>query len=103
MRRSGMAAVRHLVCSKISERRFSSAFLNPYFLLIKGESVFANVNPQQIAFFVILIIALALFVTEWIRTDVVAVLVVIALYVTRVLKPEEALPVFSIDPAIVIG
>ncbi|HEX3084532.1 MAG TPA: SLC13 family permease, partial [Pyrinomonadaceae bacterium] len=60
-------------------------------------------NPQQIAFFVILIIALALFVTEWIRTDVVAVLVVIALYVTRVLKPEEALSGFSSEPAIVIA
>ena len=65
--------------------------------------MFANVNPQQIAFFVILIIALALFVTEWIRTDVVAVLIVIALYVTRVLKPEEALSGFSSEPAIVIA
>ncbi len=65
--------------------------------------MFANVNPQQIAFFVILIVALALFVTEWIRTDVVAVLIVIALYVTRVLKPEEALSGFSSEPAIVIA
>jgi di/tricarboxylate transporter len=61
------------------------------------------VNPQQIAFFVILIVALTLFVTEWIRTDVVAVLVVIALYVARVLKPEEALSGFSSEPAIVIA
>lgn len=62
-----------------------------------------NLNPQQIAFFAILIIALVLFVTEWIRTDVVAVLIVIALYVTRVLKPEEALSGFSSEPAIVIA
>src|SRR5437764_14981557 len=62
-----------------------------------------NLNPQQIAFFAILIIALVLFVTEWIRTDVVAVLVVIALYVTRVLKPDEALSGFSSEPAIVIA
>jgi di/tricarboxylate transporter len=61
------------------------------------------VNPQQIAFFAILIVALALFVTEWIRTDVVAVLIVVALYVTRVLKPEEALSGFSSEPAIVIA
>src|SRR3989440_3822888 len=60
-------------------------------------------NPQQIAFFAILIIALVLFVTEWIRTDVVAVLIIIALYVTRVLKPEEALSGFSSEPAIVIA
>ena len=65
--------------------------------------MFANVNPQQIAFFAILIVALALFITEWIRTDVVAVLIVVALYVTRVLKPEEALSGFSSEPAIVIA
>ena len=65
--------------------------------------MFANVNPQQIAFCAILIVALALFVTEWVRTDVVAVLVVVALYVTRVLKPEEALSGFSSEPAIVIA
>lgn len=62
-----------------------------------------NLNPQQIAFFAILIIALVLFVTEWIRTDVVAVLIVIALYVTRVLKVDEALSGFSSEPAIVIA
>ena len=65
--------------------------------------MFSNINPQQIVFSVILIIALVLFVTEWIRTDVVAVLVVIALYVTRVLKPDEALSGFSSEPAIVIA
>lgn len=62
-----------------------------------------NLNPQQIAFFVILVGALVLFVTEWIRPDVVAVLVIIALYLTRVLKPEEALSGFSSEPAIVVA
>ena len=62
-----------------------------------------NLNPQQIAFFAILILALILFVTEWIRTDVVAVMIVIALYVTRVLKADEALSGFSSEPAIVIA
>ena len=65
--------------------------------------MFANLNPQQIAFAAVLIIALVFFVTEWIRTDVVAVLVVVALYVLRVLKPEEALSGFSSEPAIVIA
>ena len=65
--------------------------------------MFSNINPQQITFSVILIIALVLFVTEWIRTDVVAVLIVIALYVTRVLKTDEALSGFSSEPAIVIA
>src|SRR6185436_15356825 len=54
-------------------------------------------------FTAVLIIALVLFVTEWIRTDVVAVLVVVALYALRVLKPEEALSGFSSEPAIVIA
>ncbi len=65
--------------------------------------MFANVNPQQIAFLAILIIAILLFVTEWVRTDLVAVLIVIALYVTRVLEPDEALSGFSSEPAIVIA
>jgi di/tricarboxylate transporter len=65
--------------------------------------VFANVNPQQIWFLVILIVALVLFITEWIRTDVVAVMIVVALYVTRVLKADEALAGFSSEPAIVVA
>ena len=65
--------------------------------------MFGSINPQQIAFFAILIIALTLFVTEWIRTDLVAVGIVIALYVTRVLKADEALSGFSSEPAIVIA
>jgi len=44
-----------------------------------------------------------LFVTEWIRPDIVAILIVIALYVTRVLKSEEALAGFSSEPAIVVA
>ncbi len=65
--------------------------------------MFANVNPQQLAFLAILTIAILLFVTEWIRTDLVAVLIVVALYVARVLKPDEALSGFSSEPAIVIA
>ena len=33
-----------------------------------------NINPQQIAFFAILTIALVLFVTEWIRTELASAL-----------------------------
>lgn len=62
-----------------------------------------GLSPQQILFLLILIVAIVLFVSEWIRTDVVAVLIVIALYVTRVLKPQEALSGFSSEPAIVIA
>jgi len=65
--------------------------------------VFAGLNAQQIAFVAILVVALLLFITEWIRPDVTAVLVVLALYVSRILKPEEALSGFSSEPAIVIA
>lgn len=62
-----------------------------------------TLNPQQIFFFLILIVALVLFITEWIRTDLVAVMVVVALYATRVLSAEDALSGFSSEPAIVVA
>lgn len=62
-----------------------------------------GLSPQQILFLLILTAAIVLFITEWIRTDIVALLIVIALYVCRVLKPEEALAGFSSEPAIVIA
>jgi len=62
-----------------------------------------GLTPQQIAFLLILVVALVFFVTEWIRTDVVAILIVVALYVTRVLTAPEALSGFSSEPAIVIA
>jgi di/tricarboxylate transporter len=62
-----------------------------------------GLSPQQILFLLILTAAIVLFISEWIRTDVVALLILIALYVTRVLKPEEALSGFSSEPAIVIA
>ena len=65
--------------------------------------MFANLSHPQLWFFAILIISLLLFITEWIRTDVVAVMIVVALYVTRVLKADEALSGFSSEPAIVIA
>ena len=57
----------------------------------------------QILFLVILIAAIVLFMTEWIRTDIVAVMIVIALYVTRVLDAKDALSGFSSEPAIVVA
>jgi di/tricarboxylate transporter len=65
--------------------------------------VLTSLTHQQLWFFAILIIALVLFITEWIRTDVVAVMIVVALYATRVLKADEALAGFSSEPAIVVA
>ena len=58
-----------------------------------------GLSPQQILFLLILAVAVVLFISEWIRTDMVALLILIALYATRVLKPEEALSGFSSEPA----
>src|SRR5437879_2802154 len=60
-------------------------------------------NAQQIFFLIILAVAIFLFVTEWLRTDLVAVMIVVALYVTRVLSPQDALSGFSSEPAIVVA
>ena len=58
---------------------------------------------QQISFFIILAIAIFLFLTERIRNDLVAVMIVVALYATGILKASEALAGFSSEPAIVVA
>src|SRR2546423_7880773 len=60
-------------------------------------------SAPQIFFLLILVAAIVLFVTEWLRTDLVAVMIVIALYATRVLSPQDALSGFSSEPAIVVA
>ena len=62
-----------------------------------------GLNPQQVFFLLILTAAILLFITEWIRSDLVAVMVVVALYITRVLEPRDALSGFSSEPAIVVA
>jgi di/tricarboxylate transporter len=62
-----------------------------------------GLNPEQVFFLLILTAAIVLFITEWIRSDLVAVMVVVALYVTRVLDPRDALSGFSSEPAIVVA
>ncbi len=58
---------------------------------------------QQISFFIILGVAVFLFLTERIRNDLVAVMIVVALYATGLLKASEALAGFSSEPAIVVA
>lgn len=60
-------------------------------------------SPQQIVFFVILLVAIGLLVTERLRPQMVAVLIILSLAATSILKPEEALAGFSSEPAIVIA
>lgn len=68
-----------------------------------GETRLFGLSSPQILFLLILIAAIVLFMTEWIRTDVVAVMIVIALYVARVLDAKDALSGFSSEPAIVVA
>jgi len=65
--------------------------------------VLGTLTSQQISFLVILVVAFALLLTERLRNDLVAVLIVVALALTRVLKPAEALAGFSSEPAIAVA
>jgi di/tricarboxylate transporter len=60
-------------------------------------------DAQQIVFLLILIGTLALFVSERIRIDVAAMLTVLALALTGILTPEEALSGFASEPAIIVA
>ena len=59
-----------------------------------------HLSVQQLSFLAILVVAFGLLVTEWLRNDIVAILIVLALAVTRVLKPSEALAGFSSEAAV---
>lgn len=61
----------------------------------------AALTTQQVLFFVILIAAFWLLFTEWLRNDIVAVLIILALALTHLLKPGEALSGFGSEPAII--
>jgi len=63
----------------------------------------AQLSAAQISFFVILAAAFALLVSERLRNDVVAMLIVLALAITGILEPAEALAGFSSEPAIVVA
>jgi di/tricarboxylate transporter len=65
--------------------------------------VLNSLGAQQIIFLVILLVTFGLLLTERLRKDIVAVLVILALSVSGVLKPAEALAGFSSEPAIVVA
>jgi di/tricarboxylate transporter len=57
-------------------------------------------TPEILTVLSILVVAIILFITEWVRMDVVALLVLGALAVTQLVTPAEALSGFS-NPAVV--
>jgi len=58
---------------------------------------------KQLILFAILIGSIVLLLTEWIRIDLVAILIILALSLSGVLEPEEALSGFSSEPAIMLA
>lgn len=64
--------------------------------------VSALVGPE-ITFFAILAVAFALLLTERLRNDVVGILIVLALTLTGLLEPKQALAGFASEPAIVVA
>ena len=62
-----------------------------------------GLTGEQLTFFVILLVAFALLITEKLRNDLVAVLIVLALAGTGLLSPADALAGFSSEPALVVA
>jgi di/tricarboxylate transporter len=63
----------------------------------------SSLSGPELAFFAIALVAFALLLTERLRNDVVAVLIVLSLTLTGLLEPAEALAGFASEPAIVVG
>ena len=60
-------------------------------------------EAQQLLFLVILVGSLALFVSEKLRVDLVAMLTLLALSLTGILDAKQALSGFSSEPAIIVA
>jgi di/tricarboxylate transporter len=58
---------------------------------------------QEISFLIILLVSFGLLLTEKLRNDLVAVLIILALAITGILKPDEALSGFGSEPAVVVA
>ena len=60
-------------------------------------------EAHQVYLLIILVGAVILLFTEWIRLDLTAILIILALSLTGVLEPEAALSGFSSEPAILLA
>jgi di/tricarboxylate transporter len=60
-------------------------------------------SQDQIIFLVIMTISIILFITEYLRVDVVAVLIILALAITGLIDVKEAFSGFSSEPAIIVA
>ena len=65
--------------------------------------MFTGTELQQLYLLLILVGTVILLFTEWIRLDLTAILIIVALSMTRVLEPQDALSGFSSEPAILVA
>jgi len=65
--------------------------------------MFLGIETNQLILFAILIGSIVLLFTEWIRIDLTAILIILALSISGLLAPEEALSGFSSEPAIILA
>ena len=65
--------------------------------------MFAQLNAQQLTLLAILLVTFGLLITERLRVDLTAVLLILALSISKILNPDEALSGFSSEPAIVVA
>jgi di/tricarboxylate transporter len=62
-----------------------------------------GIAQDQLVFMAITAAAIILFITEFLRVDVVAILVILALSMTELIKVSEAFSGFSSEPAIIVA
>jgi di/tricarboxylate transporter len=61
-----------------------------------------SAEVQQLYLFIILVGAIILLFTEWIRLELTAILIILALSISGLLEPHDALSGFSSEPAILL-
>lgn len=65
--------------------------------------ILSSITTDQIIFLGIMVLAIVLFIIEYLRVDVVAMLIILALSVTGLISTKEAFSGFSSEPAIILA
>lgn len=59
-------------------------------------------DTQQIVFLAIMVVSVTLFITEWLRVDVIAVMIILALAMTGLVEAKDAFSGLASEPAIIV-
>jgi len=65
--------------------------------------MFSAMDTQQLIFLAIMLISVILFITEWLRVDVVALLIILALAMTGLIDVKEAFSGLASEPAVIVA